>query len=101
MQSKNETADKSIKHLKGLRTHLLQDEEPLLTVPAICDSGHDQRSMPCDVVLTNKRLFGYVYVTFPRERLLLDALILNQIQAVTVAQVVVRPTLFVCVFVTT
>src|SRR5438876_1990320 len=91
MQPKIETADKIIRHLKGLRTHLLQDEEPLLTVPAIWDSGHDQRSMPCDVVLTNKRLFGYVYVTFPRERLFLDALTLNEIKAVTFRQKTFEP----------
>src|SRR5438132_1084920 len=30
MQSKNETADKILKHLKGLRTHLQPDKEPTL-----------------------------------------------------------------------
>ena len=91
MQSKNETADKIIKHLKGLRNHLQPDEEPLFTVPAIWDSGQDQRSVPCDVVLTNKRLFGYVYVTFPRERLFLDALNLTAIKAVTFRQKTFEP----------
>jgi hypothetical protein len=91
MQSKNKTADKIIKHLKGLRTHLQPDEEPLFSVPAIWDSGQDERSMPCDVVLTNKRLFGYVYVTFPRERLFLDALNLTAIKAVTFRQKTFEP----------
>ena len=91
MQSKNEIADKIIKHLKGLRNHLQPDEEPLFSVPAIWDSGQDQRSMPCDVVLTNKRLFGYVYVTFPRERLFLDALNLTAIKAVTFRQKTFEP----------
>ena len=91
MQPKNETADKIIRHLKGLRTHLQPNEEPLFSVPAIWDSGHDERSVPCDVVLTNKRLFGYVYVTFPRERLFLDALTLTAIKAVTFRQKTFEP----------
>src|SRR6266487_6942822 len=91
MQPKIETADKIIRHLKGLRTHLQPDEEPLFTVPAIWDSGGEQRSMPCDVVLTNQRLFGYVYVTFPRERLFLDALALTAIKAVTFRQKTFEP----------
>jgi hypothetical protein len=91
MQPKNETADKILKHLKGLRNHMQPDEEPLFSVPAIWDSGQEQRSMPCDVVLTNKRLFGYVYVTFPRERLFLDALSLSAIKAVTFRQKTFEP----------
>src|SRR5256884_4785283 len=91
MQPKNATADKLLKRLKGLRNHLLPDEEPLFTVPAIWDSGGEQRSMPCDVVLTNQRLFGYVYVTFPRERLFLDALTLTAIKVVTFRQKTFEP----------
>jgi len=91
MQSKNGTADKISRNLKGLREHLQLDEEPLFTVPAIWDSGQDQRSVPCDVVLTNKRLFGYVYVTHPRERLFLDALNLTAIKAVTFRQKTFEP----------
>jgi hypothetical protein len=83
MQPKKEPADKIIAHLKGLRNHLQADEEPLFTVPAIWDSGQERRSEPCDVVLTNQRLFGYFYVTFPRERLFLDALSLTAIKTVT------------------
>src|SRR5438874_497901 len=91
MQPKNETADKILRHLKGLRTHLQPDEEPLLTVPAIWDSGQEQRSVPCDVVLTNKRIIGYIYVTFPRERLFLDALTLSAIKVVTFRQKTFEP----------
>jgi len=91
MQSKNGTADKIIRNLKGLRAHLQPNEEPLFTMPAIWDSRQDQRSVPCDVVLTNKRLFGYVYVTFPRERLILDALILTAIKVVTFRQKTFEP----------
>jgi len=91
MQSKNGTAGKIIRHLKGLRTHLQPDEEPFFTVPAIWDSGQEQRSVPCDVVLTNQRLFGYYYVTFPRERLFMDALNLAEIKAVTFRQKTFEP----------
>ena len=91
MQQKNATADKLLKRLKGLRNHLQPGEEPIFTVPAIWDNGQAQRSMPCDVVLTNQRLFGYVYVTFPRERLFLDALSLTEIKAVTFRQKTFEP----------
>ncbi len=91
MQHKNAATDKILSRLKGLRNHLQPGEEPLFSVPAIWDSGQEQRSMPCDVVLTNKRLFGYVYVTFPRERLFLDALSLSAIKAVTFRQKTFEP----------
>jgi hypothetical protein len=91
MQQKNATADKLLKQLKGLHNHLQPGEEPIFTVPAIWDNGQAERSMPCDVVLTNQRLFGYVYVTFPRERLFLDALSLTEIKAVTFRQKTFEP----------
>lgn len=91
MQSRNEVADKIIRHLKGLRVHLQPGEEPLFSVPAIWDSGRDERSVPCDVVLTNKRLFGYYHVTFPRERLFLDAINLTEIKVITLRQKTFEP----------
>ncbi len=91
MPPKTETAEKILARLKGLRNHMQAGEEPLFTVPAIWDSGQEQRSMPCDVVLTNQRLFGYVYVTFPRERLFLDALALTNIKAVTLRHKTFEP----------
>ena len=91
MHQKNETTDKILTHLKGLRNHLQHGEKPLFTMPAIWDSGQEQHSKPCDVVLTNQRLFGYVYVTFPRERLFLDALSLTSIKAVTFRQKAFEP----------
>src|SRR6516225_5386663 len=91
MQPKNAIANKILKHLKGLSNHLQADEVPLFTVPAIWDSGQEHHSKPCDVVLTNQRLFGYVYVTFPRERLFLDALSLNAITTVTFRQKTFEP----------
>src|SRR5260370_33571168 len=83
MPLKTGTAEKILSRLKGLRTHMQAGEVPVFTVPAIWDAGQGQRSMPCDVVVTNQRIFGYVYVSFPRERLFLDALSLDTIQAVS------------------
>jgi hypothetical protein len=91
MPSKIDTTQKILARLKGLRNHMQAGEEPLFSVPAIWDSGQEQRSMPCDVVLTNQRLFGYVYVTFPRERLFLDALTLTNIKAVTLRNKTFEP----------
>jgi hypothetical protein len=82
MSSRNKP-DKILTKLKGLRDHMQPGEEPLMTIPAIWDSGWEQPSMPCDVVLTNQRLFGYVFVTFPRERLFLEALSLSAITTVS------------------
>ncbi len=79
----SDSAQKILASLKGLHKHLQPGEEPLSTIPAIWDSGREQRSMPCDVVLTNQRLMGYVFVTFPRERLFLEALSLNAITIVS------------------
>ncbi len=77
------TAEKILASLKGLRDHMQPAEEPLMTIPAIWDSGWEQPSMPCDVVLTNQRLIGYVFVTFPRQRLFLETLSLSAITTVS------------------
>jgi hypothetical protein len=91
MQPQSRTAEKILTRLKGLRNHLQAGEEPLFTVPAIWDAGQSQRSTACDVVLTNQRLFGYIFVTFPRERLFLDALQLNAIKAVSLRRKTYEP----------
>jgi hypothetical protein len=91
MPPKTGTAEKILARLKGLGNQMQAGEEPLFTIPAIWDDGRGQRSMPCDVVLTNQRLFGYVYVTFPRERLFLDALSLANIKAVTLRHKTFEP----------
>ena len=91
MPSQSRTAEKILARLKGLRNHMQADEEPLFSVPAIWDGGQSQRSMACDVVLTNQRLFGYVFVSFPRERLFLDALQLNRIKAVSLRRKTFEP----------
>ena len=91
MPPRTETAEKILARLKGLGNQMQVGEKPLFTVPAIWDGGRGQRGMPCDVVLTNQRLFGYVYVTFPRERLFLDALSLANIKAVTLRHKTFEP----------
>lgn len=75
--------DKIFRHFKHLRQHLQEGETPLFSVPAIWDGGQESHGEACDVIVTNRRVFGYIYTTFPRERLFLDALPLDSIQAVT------------------
>ncbi len=89
--NKTNTAEKIISRLKGLRNHLQPGEEPLATIPAIWDSGQGQHAMACDVVLTNERLMGYVFVSFPRERLFLEAIPLPAITTVSLRQKTYEP----------
>ena len=78
--------EKIFKRFKHLRGHLQEGETPLFTMPAIWDSGREAHSTACDVIVTNQRIFGYIYMTFPRERLFLDALPLDSIRAVTLRE---------------
>jgi hypothetical protein len=86
MPMKSESAEKILARLKGLRTHLQPGEEPLFSIPGIWDGGQGQRSIAGDVVLTNQRLFGYAFSSFPREQLLLDAIPLSSIEAISLRQ---------------
>ena len=79
-------AARILARVKNLDAHLQEGEQPLFTMPAIWDGGQSQHSTPCEIVLTNQRLLGYSYVTFPRERLFLDALTLTEISAVSLRQ---------------
>jgi hypothetical protein len=81
-----ETADKIFNSVKGLRDHMQPEEKPLLNIPAIWDNGQQRHSTACDVIVTNQRLLGYYFVTFPRERIFLDGLPLATIRAVTFRQ---------------
>jgi hypothetical protein len=74
------------RRFKYLRQHLQAGEVPLFSVPAIWDNGQQRHSSACDVIITNQRLFGYIYTRFPRERLFLDALPLKEIKAITLRQ---------------
>ncbi len=86
MANKISTPQKILAQVKGLGNHLQPGEQPLLTLPAIWDGGHEKRSTACDLILTNQRLLGYYFVSFPRERLFLDALSLTKIRNVAVRQ---------------
>jgi hypothetical protein len=79
-------AEKIVSQFKGLRNQLQEGEQPILTIPAIWDSGRERHGTACDVVLTNQRLFGFYFVTFPRERLFLDALPLSRLSTISVRQ---------------
>ncbi len=82
----NIPSDKILARLKGLRAQMRAGEQALFSIPAIWENATDHRSNACDLVLTNQRLFGYIYITFPRERLFLDALELTAITAVSIRQ---------------
>ena len=82
----NTPSDKILAHLKGLRAQMRADEKPLFSIPAIWENASEHQSNACDLVLTNQRLFGYIYTTFPRERLFLDALDLDAIKTVSLRE---------------
>ena len=86
MPAQTTATDKIFRHFKHLRQHLQEGETPLFTVPAIWDGGQEAHGTACDVIVTNQRIFGYIYTTFPRERLFLDALPLDSIRAVTLRE---------------
>lgn len=76
-------SEKILRRLKGLRAHMREGEQPLFSIPAIWENATEKQSNACDLVLTNQRLFGYIYTTFPRERLFLDALELDHITQIS------------------
>lgn len=80
------SSEKILSQLKGLRAQMREGEQPLFTIPAIWDNATTKQSKACDLVLTNQRLFGYIYTSFPREHLFLDALELDQIKTVSLRQ---------------
>jgi hypothetical protein len=86
MPTQTTAAEKILKHFKGLSQHMQADEAPLFTVPAIWDGGQESHGTACDIIVTNRRIFGYIYTTFPRERLFLDALSLITIRAVSLRE---------------
>lgn len=79
-------AEHILTQVKGLSAHLQPDEQPLLALPAIWENGREKRGTPCDVIITDQRLLGYYRVSFPRERLFLDALPLAQIRNVSLRE---------------
>ncbi len=58
-----------------------------MTIPGIWDSGQaGQRATTCEIVLTNQRLIGYSHITFPRERLFLEDIVLVSVTNVSLRQ---------------
>ena len=82
----DKTAQSILTQIKGLQDYLQPDEQPLLSLPAIWENGREKRGAPCDVIITNQRLLGYYRVSFPRERLFLDALALSAIHNVSLRE---------------
>ena len=80
----NPVSDKLLARLKGLRAQMREYEQPLFSIPAIWDNATDRQSNACDLVMTNQRIFGYIYKTFPREWLFLDALELSEITTISI-----------------
>lgn len=91
LSSQSHLSERILRRFKGLSEHLQAGEQPLFTIPAIWDSGQGRHSTACDVMITNQRVFGYIYTRFPRERLFLDALPLNEINAVSLRQKTYEP----------
>jgi hypothetical protein len=77
-------AEKILARLKGLAEHLQPDEEPLAAFPVIWDNG--SASTLCDVVITNQRIIGFYFRSFPREKLFIDSLSLSHIKSITFRQ---------------
>ena len=84
MAASKNNAEKILARFKGLSTHLLPEETPIVALPAIWDNGQSTNSTLCDVVITNQRVIGFYFRTFPRERLFIDAIKLTDIQSVTI-----------------
>jgi hypothetical protein len=86
MPEANKQAQNILSRFKGLDKHLDPDEEPVSSLPAIWDGGQTDRGETCEVILTNQRLIGFYFRSFPREKLFFDALQLSQITNVTFRQ---------------
>jgi hypothetical protein len=80
------TSQKILARMKGLQAQMREGEQPLFTIPVIWENAMEKQTSACDLVLTNQRVFGYIFTSFPRERLFLDALELDSIKAVSIRQ---------------
>jgi hypothetical protein len=68
------------------------DEEPLLAVAGIWDSGKEDHSTPCEVIVTNRRLLGFYTSRISRaRRLFLEQIDLKAITAVSLRQKTYEP----------
>jgi len=83
MLQRTATAEKILASTKGLRGYLEEGEEPVLALPAIWDNGERAHSTACDIIVTNQRVIGFYYKSFPRERVFIDSLRLAELSHVT------------------
>lgn len=68
------------------------DEEPLLAVAGIWDSGKEDHSTPCEVIVTNQRLLGFYTSRISRtRRLFLEQVDLKAITVVSLRQKTYEP----------
>jgi hypothetical protein len=91
MSNTSKNAQKILSQSKGLSQQLQAGEEPVLSIPAIWDSNERSHSEACDVILTDQRLIGFYYKSFPREKLFFEALDLSAITHVTLRQKTYQP----------
>ncbi len=83
MLQRTATAEKILARTKGLSGYLEDGEEPVLALPAIWDNGENSHSIACDVIVTDRRVIGFYYRSFPRERVFIDSLRLTELNNVT------------------
>lgn len=86
MPNTHQQTQKILSRFKGLNRYLEPGEEPLLSLPAIWDSGQTSHGETCEVIVTNQRVIGFYFRSFPREKLFLDTLQLSRITTVTLRQ---------------
>lgn len=72
--------------VKGLQAYLQPEELPCFSQPAIWVGGTNKPNETCEVVITNKRVIGFYYRSFPREKVFLDTVDLASINRVTFLQ---------------
>ena len=91
MPDTSKNAEKILSQCKRLSQQLQVGEEPVLSLPAIWDSDKRSHSEACEVILTNQRLIGFYFKSFPREKHFFDALNLSSITHVTLRQKTYEP----------
>ena len=91
MSDTSKNAQKILSQSKGLSQQLQTGEEPVLSIPAIWGSNERSHSEACDVILTDQRLIGFYYKSFPREFVFFEALDLSAITHVTLRQKTYQP----------
>ncbi len=83
MLQRTAVAERILARTKGLSGYLEEGEEPVLALPAIWDNGESSHSTPCDIIITDRRVIGFYYKSFPRERVFIDSLRLAELSNVT------------------